>query len=220
MIPEDLKAYIEHEIIPRYASFDRAHNVQHAETVIKESLALAARHPEADLRIVYTAAAYHDTGLCEGRENHHLVSGRMVANDMHLRQWFSEEEILLIKEAVEDHRASARHEPRSIYGCIVAEADRIIDPDITLRRTVQYGLRLNPEADAEWHYTRFCQHLEEKYAPGGYLKLWFPEGKNARRLRELQVILADKPRLQATFMRLFNEEKSKQKTPVTDKLPE
>lgn len=171
MIPEDLKAYIEHEIIPCYASFDRAHNLQHAETVIKESLALAARHPEADLRIVYTAAAYHDTGLCEGRENHHLVSGRMVANDMHLRQWFSEEEILLIKEAVEDHRASARHEPRSIYGCIVAEADRIIDPDTTLRRTVQYGLKQNPSADINWHYRRFKAHLAEKYAPGGYLRL-------------------------------------------------
>ena len=52
------------------------------------------------------------------------------------------------KEAVvEDHRASTDHEPRSIYGKIVAEADRIIDPDITLRRTVQYGLKQNPAAD-------------------------------------------------------------------------
>lgn len=207
MIPEDLKTYIEHEIIPRYASFDRAHNLQHAETVIKESLALAARHPEADLRIVYTAAAYHDTGLCEGRENHHLVSGRMVANDMHLRQWFSEEEILLIKEAVEDHRASARHEPRSIYGCIVAEADRIIDPDTTLRRTVQYGLKQNPSADIDWHYRRFKAHLAEKYAPGGYLRLWLADSPNAARLKKLQALIADEDTLRTTFEKMFEEEK-------------
>lgn len=207
MIPEDLKAYIEHEIIPRYASFDRAHNLQHAETVIKESLALAARHPEADLRIVYTAAAYHDTGLCEGRENHHLASGRMVANDMHLRQWFSEEEILLIKEAVEDHRASARHEPRSIYGCIVAEADRIIDPDTTLRRTVQYGLKQNPSAGIDWHYRRFKAHLDEKYGPGGYLRLWLADSPNAARLKKLQALITDEDTLRTTFEKMFEEEK-------------
>lgn len=207
MIPENLKAYIEHEIIPRYASFDRAHNLQHAETVIKESLALAARHPEADLCIVYTAAAYHDTGLCEGRENHHLVSGRIVAGDTHLRQWFSEEEILLIKEAVEDHRASARHEPRSIYGCIVAEADRIIDPDTTLRRTVQYGLKQNPSADIDWHYRRFKAHLDEKYGPGGYLRLWLADSPNAARLKKLQALIADEDTLRTTFEKMFEEEK-------------
>ncbi len=52
-----------------------------------------------------------------------------------------------MREAVEDHRASTDHEPRSLYGKIVAEADRIIDPDTTLRRTVQYGLKQNPAAD-------------------------------------------------------------------------
>lgn len=112
-----------------------------------------------------------------------------------------------MKEAVEDHRASADHEPRSIYGKIVAEADRIIDPDITLRRTVQYGLKQNPTANEEWHYQRFHKHLMEKYAPGGYLKLWFPDGKNAERLKELQAIIADKELLKLKFSLMFKEEK-------------
>ena len=111
-----------------------------------------------------------------------------------------------MKEAVEDHRASTDHEPRSIYGRIVAEADRVIDPTITLRRTVQYGLKQQPEADKEWHYQRFHQHLMDKYAPGGYLKLWFPESKNAERLKELQKIIADETLLKNTFDQLFAEE--------------
>ncbi|EGF59294.1 hypothetical protein HMPREF9446_00529 [Bacteroides fluxus YIT 12057] len=127
--------------------------------------------------------------------------------DTTLRQWFSPKELLLMKEAVEDHRASADHEPRSIYGKIVAEADRIIDPDITLRRTVQYGLKQNPTANEEWHYQRFHKHLMEKYAPGGYLKLWFPDGKNAERLKELQAIIADKELLKLKFSLMFKEEK-------------
>lgn len=206
MIPETLTTYIETEIIPRYNDFDKAHNLLHVQTVIEESLALARRHPEADERLVYTIAAYHDTGLCRDRATHHLVSGEILMADAKLRQWFSEKELILMKEAVEDHRASTDHEPRSIYGRIVAEADRIIDPDITLRRTVQYGLKQNPEADKEWHYRRFYKHLLEKYAPGGYLKLWFPDGKNAVRLKELQAIIADEKRLKEVFGKIYEEE--------------
>lgn len=207
MIPRPLIRYIETEIIPRYEYFDKAHNLSHVQTVIAESLALAKLYPEADERLVYTIAAYHDTGLCRDRTTHHIVSGEILMADTTLRQWFSEEEIQTMKEAVEDHRASTDHEPRSIYGKIVAEADRIIDPDITLRRTVQYGLKQSPTADEEWHYRRFYNHLMEKYAPGGYLKLWFPDSKNAERLKKLQAIIADETLLKPVFHRLYTEEK-------------
>ena len=207
MIPRPLIRYIETEIIPRYEYFDKAHNLSHVQTVIAESLALAKLYPEADERLVYTIAAYHDTGLCRDRTTHHIVSGEILMADTTLRQWFSEEEIQTMKEAVEDHRASTDHEPRSIYGKIVAEADRIIDPDITLRRTVQYGLKQSPTADEEWHYRRFYNHLMEKYAPGGYLKLWFPDSKNAERLKELQAIIVDKKLLKSIFHQLYTEER-------------
>lgn len=208
MIPESLTKYIETEIIPRYKNFDKAHNLSHVQTVVEESLALAAQHPEVDKRLVYAIAAYHDTGLCHDRATHHLVSGEILMADNILHQWFTKEELLLMKEAVEDHRASTDHEPRSIYGRIVAEADRIINTNITLRRTVQYGLKQNPTADMEWHYQRFYQHLMEKYAPGGYLKLWFPQSKNAERLKELQAVIADETRLRGIFEVLFKEEAS------------
>ncbi len=54
------------------------------------------------------------------------------------------------------------------------QADRIIDPEVTLRRTVQYGLSHYPEMDKEEQYARFRKHLTDKYAEGGYLKLWIP----------------------------------------------
>lgn len=206
MIPTTLIHYIETEIIPRYELFDKAHNLSHVRTVIEESLSLATKY-NVNESMAYTIAAYHDTGLCRDRATHHLISGTILKQDETLHQWFSEEEIDTMKEAVEDHRASADHEPRSIYGKIVAEADRVIDPVVTLRRTVQYGLKQKPEAGEEWHYQRFHQHLMEKYAPGGYLKLWFPESENAKRLKELQKIIADEKQLKNTFQQLFAEEK-------------
>lgn len=209
MIPTTLSHYIETEIIPRYNHFDKAHNLLHVRTVIDESLLLASQH-NANKNMVFTIAAYHDTGLCEDRATHHIVSGRILQQDEALKQWFTDEEIEIMKQAVEDHRASTHHEPRTIYGKIVAEADRIIDTDTTLRRTVQYGLKHNKEADIEWHYQRFHAHLMDKYAPGGYLKLWFPQSKNAIRLKELQTIIMDEVKLRSIFNVLFAEETSQQ----------
>ena len=77
MIPQALILYIETEIIPRYEQFDKAHNLSHVQAVIEESLALAKLYPEADERLAYTIAAYHDTGLCRDRATHHLVSPTM-----------------------------------------------------------------------------------------------------------------------------------------------
>lgn len=206
MIPATLTHYIETEIIPRHEHFDKAHNLAHVRTVIEESLALAKEY-NVNESMAYTIAAYHDTGLCRDRATHHLISGEILKQDKMLCQWFSEEEIETMKEAVEDHRASTDHQTAKHYGKIVAEADRVIDPVITLRRTVQYGLKQKPEAEKEWHYQRFRQHLMEKYAPGGYLKLWFPKSKNAEKLKELQKIIADEAQLRSIFQQLLAEEK-------------
>ena len=205
-INTDLIAYVESDIIPRYDSFDKAHNRQHVLTVISESLELAKNIDGIDLNMVYAIAAYHDTGLCRDRKTHHIVSGEIILTDTTLRRWFSEEEIVMIKEAAEDHRASADHEPRSIYGRIVAEADRIIDTDTVLRRTVQFGLKHYPELGKEQQYERFVEHLNEKYAPGGYMKLWFPESKNALQLRKLQSVICNEEQLRSLFENIYQEE--------------
>ena len=202
-----LQAYIESAILPRYKGFDPAHRTDHALQVIAESLKLA-KHYDVDERMVYTIAAYHDIGLCEGRERHHLVSGRMLRSDEHLREWFTEEEIVTMAQAVEDHRASLNHAPRSIYGRIVAEADRLIEPMTVLLRTVQYGLSHYPELSKEQHYQRYCEHLQEKYAEGGYLKLWIPESDNAARLAELRALIADEARKREAFEQIYVEERT------------
>ena len=202
-----LQAYIESAILPRYKGFDPAHRTDHALQVIAESLKLA-KHYEVDERMVYTIAAYHDIGLCEGREHHHLVSGRLIREDENLRKWFTEEEIEVMAQAVEDHRASLDHAPRSIYGRIVAEADRLIEPMTVLLRTVQYGLSHYPELSKEQHYQRYCEHLQEKYAEGGYLKLWIPESDNAARLAELRALIADEARKREAFEQIYVEERT------------
>ena len=200
-----LREYLSSTILPQYDHFDLAHRRDHALKVIKESLALAEYYP-VDKDMVLSIAAYHDTGLCEGRERHHLVSGRIVREDKMLLEWFSAEQIETMAQAVEDHRAALDHEPRSIYGRIVAEADRDIEPLTIVRRTVQYGLSHYPSLDRECHWQRTLEHLHVKYADGGYLKLWIPESKNAQQLQVLRELIHDTTLLREHFERFFSEE--------------
>ena len=199
-VNQEISDYLELEIIPLYDHFDKAHQRDHVRMVIQQSMELAAQM-EVDADMVYVIAAYHDVGLCEGRDRHHLVSAQMLLEDAVLRKWFTESQLQTMAEAVQDHRASSDHAPRSIYGRIVAEADRFIDPETIVRRTVQYGLEHYPELDKEGHYGRTVQHLHEKYGRNGYLKLWFTESPNAKRLELLRQIIDDEPQLR----RFFNE---------------
>ena len=200
-----LVAYVEAEIIPRYEHFDRAHGTDHVRTVIAQSLALAA-HYDVNTDMVYAIAAYHDTGLVNGRERHHIDAGRILTEDAEMRRRFTAEQLGVMREAVEDHRASSDHAPRTIYGRIVAEADRVIDPATIIRRTVQYGLANYPALDREGHYARWLDHLQKKYAEGGYLRLWIAESDNARRLEELRAIIRDPQQLRRLFDETFDTE--------------
>jgi uncharacterized protein len=201
-IDKNLIGYIEQVILPRYDHFDAAHQRNHAEEVIERSLVLAEYY-DVDINMVYAIAAYHDTGLCEGRDTHHLVSGRIIREDTKLREWFDDDQIETMAQAAEDHRASSGHEPRSIYGKIVAEADRLISPEKVIRRTIQFGLDHHPELDKEGQYQRFREHLLEKYSDTGYLRLWIPESDNATRLEELRAIIRDENAMREAFEQLF-----------------
>lgn len=201
----DLVEFIETQILPRYAVFDRAHNLEHVTRVIRNSLELV-KSTGADINMVYTIAAYHDLGMSGHRADHHLRGGKILAADARLKKWFSPEQLKIMKEAVEDHRASASRAPRSIYGKIVAEADRDIDSDTVFRRTIQFGLSNYPELDREGHWKRFQEHMQSKYSKDGYIKLWIPNSPNAQRLNALRNIIAQPEQLRKEFERLFDDE--------------
>lgn len=201
----DLVEFIETQILPQYASFDKAHNMEHVTRVIRASLELA-RKTGASLDMAYVVAAYHDLGLSGPRAIHHITSGKILMQDARLKRWFTADQLLLMKEAVEDHRASASRAPRSIYGKIVAEADRDINPETVIRRTIQYGLANYPELDTEGHWRRFMQHMNEKYSVNGYIRLWIQGSENERKLNELRRLIVEPKKMREVFDKLFAEE--------------
>ena len=204
----DLVEFIETtDSTPNMPTFDRAHNMEHVTRVIRHSLELV-KTTGADINMVYAIAAYHDLGMSGHRADHHLRGGKILAADARLKKWFSAEQIKIMKEAVEDHRASASRAPRSIYGKIVAEADRDIEPQVVIRRTIQFGFGHYPELDKEGHWKRFLEHMNNKYSKDGYLKLWIPGSPNAKKLSELRNLIEQPVELRKAFDQFFAEETS------------
>lgn len=199
----DLVEFVESKILPRYSEFDKAHNIEHVVRVIRRALELAHK-VGADINMVYVIAAYHDLGMAGQRAVHHIEGGKILYNDARLKKWFSADQLKIMKEAVEDHRASASRAPRSIYGKIVAEADRDLDPEIVFKRAVQFGLDHYPQYTKEQQWQRFCEHMENKYSTNGYIKLWVMGSDNEKKLKEVRQVIASQQRLREVFDNIYD----------------
>ena len=204
----DIMSFVEQQILPRYNAFGRSHGLGHVQRGIKSSLQLASMIG-ADLNMSYVIAAYHDLGMEGPRAIHHITSGKILLADVRLRKWFSAEQIKIMKEAVEDHRASASREPRSIYGKIVAEADRDLEPEVVFTRAILFGIEHNPELNKEGQWARFNHHMEEKYSTNGYMRLWIPGSPNEKKLREVRETIANKKQLREVFDKIYEKENLK-----------
>lgn len=200
----EIMEFVERQILPRYNAFGESHGLRHVTRVIKNSLRLADV-TGADIDMVYVIAAYHDLGMEGPRAIHHLTSGKILMADARLKKWFNADQLKVMKEAVEDHRASSSRQPRSIYGKIVAEADRDIDVHEIFLRAIQYGKENDPNKTVEEHWERFAQHMDEKYSNNGYIKLWIPNSPNEKALKELRNIIEDTKLLRKAFDDIWKE---------------
>lgn len=200
----EIMEFVERQILPRYNAFGESHGLRHVTRVIKNSLRLADV-TGADIDMIYVIAAYHDLGMEGPRAIHHLTSGKILMADARLKKWFNADQLKVMKEAVEDHRASSSRQPRSIYGKIVAEADRDIDVHEIFLRAIQYGKENDPDKTVEEHWERFAQHMDEKYSNNGYIKLWIPNSPNEKALKELRNIIEDKKLLRKAFDDIWKE---------------
>ncbi len=200
----DIMQFVETQILPRYTAFGESHGLRHVNRVIKNALKLA-HITGADIDMVYVIAAYHDLGMSGPRAIHHITGGKILMADNRLKRWFSKEQIAIMKEAVEDHRASSSRQPRSIYGKIVAEADRDIEAHEIFRRAILYAKENNPNVDKEQLWELFANHMDEKYSVHGYIKLWIPNSPNERELKLLRETIEDKTQLRQEFENILLE---------------
>lgn len=203
---QDLINYLKEHIIPLYQTFDEAHREDHVIKVIGDALDIAKDY-DVDLNMVYTIACFHDVGIQFGRENHHITGGLFLYDDSYLKSIFSVHERIIMKEAVEDHRASNNQYPRSIYGKIIAEADRQISYETICKRTIQFGFKHYPHLPMDEMIDRAILHIKEKYGEQGYLKLWLKTKSNQEGLKKIHDLLKDEEKMKAFLKDIYFKEK-------------
>lgn len=209
-INKKLQEYIEKNIYPEYDKNEKGHSIDHIKYVIKRSFELVNENGlDVNLDMVYTIAAYHDIGHHIDSETHEIVSADIMIKDNILKQFFTDEERQTIKEAIEDHRASSKEEPRSIYGRIVSSADRNNTVEDCLRRTYTYGKKLNPDATDEELFIRAYDVLVNKFGEGGYAKFYFKDKQYEDFLKELRELLSDKDNYIETQRKYIEQLKQK-----------
>ncbi len=189
-----LRAYIETRILPQYDAFTDGHDRSHVELVLRECTRLAQKH-NANAEMCYAMAAYHDLAIPQGRKEHHLNSAKLFMADEALKQWFTDDQRVTLRDAIEDHRASADCPPRTLYGCILADADHFVVPEDVVRRTVQYGLAHYPRLSPAAHILRAKEHLQEKYCAGGYLTFHLNDPRSLQGLQSLRDLAQDDEKL-------------------------
>lgn len=208
-INDDLKKYIEENIFPIYSKNEPAHNIDHIKYVISRSFKFADTVPDINYNMVYTIAAYHDIGHHIDPKRHEIISGEIMSKDENLKKFFSKKELNVIKEAIEDHRASSDHEPRSIYGKIVSTADRNNTVESCLRRSYTYGKKLEPNFTDEELFERAYKHLNMKFGENGYAKFFFKDEEYENFLKDIRELLSDKKKFFETQRKYINDLKAK-----------
>lgn len=188
-----VKEYIEKNVLPEYEKNEQGHGINHIEYVIRRSFELINQNNlEVDSNMVYVIAAYHDIGHHIDRKNHEKVSADIMCQDKNLNEFFSIEQLITIKEAIEDHRASSENEPRSIYGKIVSSADRNNTVEQCLERTYSYGKKHEPEASDKELYERSFDALNKKFGYNGYAKFYFKDEQYDNFLKDIRKLLENK----------------------------
>ena len=205
-INDKLKEYIEENIFPEYSKNEPAHNIDHIKYVINRSFKFADTIPNINYDMVYTIASYH-----VNPKIHEIVSAEIMYNDNMLKEFFNDEERKIIKEAIEDHRASSNHEPRNIYGKIVSTADRNNTVEACLRRSYSYNKKLHPEYDDEQIFEDCHFHLNDKFGENGYAKFFFKDEEYEKFLTDIRTLLSDKDKFIETQKNYINDLKAKGK---------
>lgn len=175
-VRKELREYIKNEIKPVYKTFDNAHGTAHfkfvTENCIEYGKQLQEQGMDVNLEISYVVGAFHDIGISVEREGHALHSGKIVRHDAKLKEFYSADAIEMIAQAVEDHSSHLKYEPRSIYGKIVADADRNNSMYLVFSRPIKYGLKHEKDNSREDHINRVYDFVQDKFGRNGYVKYW------------------------------------------------
>lgn len=203
-INKNLENYIKNEILPQYEKNDSGHSLPHIDYVLKRCFKFSEQFENIDFNMLFAIATFHDIAHHIDKKNHEKLSADIFYNNEKVKEFFTESERILIKEAIEDHRASSVSSPRSDYGKIISSADRSTDVDDFLRRTHAYTLKHFPNRTKEEMLKRAKDHTEQKYGKEGYAKHYVKDEEYEKFREEINLLLQDSEKFKSKYYKINN----------------
>lgn len=196
--------YIENNVFPQYSKNEQGHGIEHIRYVIDRCMRFAEQFDNIDSDVLYTIAAFHDIGHHIDKKNHEIISAEIFYDNDDMKQFFTEEERIIIKQGIEDHRASSGSIPRSDYGKIISSADRSTDVNEFLKRTHSFTLKHNPDATIEEMLERAYNHTKDKYGKSGYAKHYVIDEEYNQFRKEIKYLLENRDLFNAKYLNVNN----------------
>ena len=179
--------------------------INRSEDIIKEN------DLNIDWNILYTIISFHDIRQDNEEKEHELLSAKMMYNDKFLKEFFTEEQMIIIKEAIEDQRAHSKNVPRSIYGKILSSASRNSSVEQCLEKSYKYGKKKNPNASDDDLFENAYIALLNKFGEGGYAKFYFKDSTYEQFLSDIRQLLSDKSKFIDTQKKFVYKMQGKKK---------
>ncbi len=201
---EKLIEYIENNVFPEYSKNDNGHGIEHINYVINRCFRFAEQFENVDLNMLYVAAVFHDIAHHIDKNNHEVLSAKIFFENEGMKTFFTNEERIIIKEGIEDHRASSENIPRSDYGKIISSADRSTDVNEFLKRTHAYTLKHEPECTLEQMIERAYSHTKDKYGTDGYAKHYVVDEEYNIFKNQINELISHKENFKQLYIKVNN----------------
>ena len=185
-----LKAYIEGNIFKQYNKNDKGHGILHILEVIRRSFALNQNLDLGlDNNMIYAIASYHDLGKYIDSDIHEKIAADIFIKDENMKEYFNEEQRIIIKEAIEDHRSSKKDHPRSKYGELISSADRNTRIEIVFIRSFFVAHERTPDMIIEEYLDFTYKRLSKRYSEEEPENMFLEDDDYKNFLRDMRELL-------------------------------
>ena len=205
MVDINLRNHIEHHVFPQYNDNDEAHGILHIKEVIRRSFELLIyNNLNLDPNIVFAIASYHDLGKYLDHENHEKIAAQLFINNEDMKEFFSDEQRQLIKDAIEDHRSSFNDIPRSNYGKLISSADRNIRIEVVFLRSYQVGKWKNPDLETEQYLDFTLNRLRKRYGDKNLENMFYEDDTYKNFLHDIRILLENEKEFKRRYCQVNN----------------
>lgn len=186
-----LRSYVEENVFQLWELNDKGHGPIHRTEVIRRIFALNETfHLKLNPNMLFVIASYHDVGKYIDHKRHHLIAAEKFMEDVGMKRFFNDDERVIMKEAMEDHRSSKEDEPRSVYGKLISSADRNTTIEMIFIRSFFVAKDRMPDMNINEYLDYTVNRLRKRYGEENPENMFFEDDVYQVFLKDMRNLLS------------------------------